>query len=368
MTSRPTMLALARRYLAHRHKLGFLLRVEGPQVLSFARFADRIARGQPITTSLALQWATLPRTAQQRFYHAKRLESMRGFARFCAVLDPRTEVPLTRLIGPAHRRRAPHIYTSNQVRLLLRRAAALPVIHFSDPLRPLTYVTLIGLIAATGLRMGEALRLREDDFDDKAGTLRVPRAKFSAERILPLHRSTVCALRRYQSARRRHPAFTDRFFAGRSGRPLNQNTVYYTFRGLTRDLVTNGDRAYPRFHDFRHSLATRLIAKWSQQKFPVAHRLLLLCRYLGHRHFRDTFWYVSSDPAALKTASNRFNRFCHCQPDPAYEANPVPIARSEVFCRPPDQPAQRQPANCRRLPRYLPSAPSICLRSPAPPH
>ena len=162
------MSALARRYLAHRRKLGFLLRTEGVQVINFGRFADRVAPRQPITAALALQWATLPRTAHQQFYHAKRLESLRGFARFCAVFDPRTEVPSTRLVGPAHRRLTPHIYPAGQVRLLLQRAAALPVVDPSDPLRSLTYVTLIGLIACTGLRMGEALRLIESDFDDAA--------------------------------------------------------------------------------------------------------------------------------------------------------------------------------------------------------
>ena len=255
--SQATMSALARRYLAHRRKLGFLLRTEGVQVINFGRFADRVAPRQPITAALALQWATLPRTAHQQFYHAKRLESLRGFARFCAVFDPRTEVPSTRLVGPAHRRLTPHIYPAGQVRLLLQRAAALPVVDPSDPLRSLTYVTLIGLIACTGLRMGEALRLIESDFDDAAGTLRVPRAKFSPERILPLHSSAVRALRHYRSARRRHPAFTDRLFVGRGGRPLNQQTVYYTFRGLTRDFVVTGARANPRFHDFRHYVGNK---------------------------------------------------------------------------------------------------------------
>jgi len=356
---------LARRYLVHRRKLGFLLRIEGQQVINFARFADRAAPHRPLTTALALQWATLPRTPHRRLYHAKRLESLRGFAKFCAVLDPRTEVPLTRLIGPAHRRQAPHIYSATEVRLLLRRAAALPrKFHPTEPLRALTYVTLIGLIACTGLRMGEALRLREEDFDEQAGTLRVPRAKFGAERTLPLHPSTVQALRRYQSARHRHPILTDRFFIGRDGAPLSQQTVYHTFRGLTRDLVANGARSYLRFHDFRHSLATRLIAKWSRQRAPVAHHLLLLCRYLGHRTFRETFWYISADPRSLQTASDHFNRFSH---EPSRTHDPVPVPRAAIFRRASALSTQRQPSNHSRLPGHLPATAWISFRLPPSP-
>jgi len=356
---------LARRYLAHRRKLGFLLRVEGQQVLKFAQFADRAAPHRPITTALALQWATLPRTPNRRLYHAKRLESLRGFAKFCAVLDPRTEVPLTHLIGPAHRRQAPHIYPAAQVRLLLRRAAALPLkFHPAEPLRALTYVTLIGLLACTGLRMGEALRLREKDFDEQAGTLRVPRAKFGAERILPLHSSAVRALRRYQSARHRHPVLTDRFFVGRGGAPLSQQTVHYTFRGLTRDLVANGARSNVRFHDFRHSLATRLIAKWSRQDAPIAHHLLLLSRYLGHRSFCETFWYISADPRSLQAVSDRFNRFSH---DPNRTNDPVPLPRAAILCRASARSAQRQPTNHSCLPGHLPATAWVSFRSPPSP-
>jgi integrase len=357
------MLTLGRRYLAHRRKLGFALRIEGMQVLQFARFADRVAAGQPLTAALALRWATLPRTENSQFYHAKRLESLRGFARFCAIFDPRVEVPGAHMIGPAHRRRSPHIYSAAQIRLILRRAAALPCLA-GDPLRAITFATLIGLIACTGLRMGEALRLKETDFDPEAGTLHVPRAKFSPERVLPLQPSTVRALRRYQTARRRHPLCTDRFFVGRTGHPLNQQTVYYTFRGLTRDFVTNGARRRPRFHDFRHTLATKLIAKWSQEQAPGAHHLLLLCRYLGHRSFRDTFWYVSADPAALASVAERFKRFWHARTESAHEPNPVPLAHSEILRRPLDRSAECQSANRRRISRYLPSAAAVSLRPP----
>jgi hypothetical protein len=136
---------LARRYLAHRRKLGFALRIEGPQIEEFARYADRIAPHRPLTSAVALQWATLPQTPHRVLYHAKRLECLRGFARFCSVFDPKTEIPSGRLLGPAHRRRAPHIYSNAQIRLLLQRAAALPIVYLTDPRRPFTYARLFGL-------------------------------------------------------------------------------------------------------------------------------------------------------------------------------------------------------------------------------
>ena len=358
----PTMRMLARRYLAHRRKLGYSLRIEGRQIEDFARYADRVAAHKPMTAALALQWATLPQTPNHRLYHAKRLESLRGFARYCSIFEPATEVPSTRMIGPAHRRRAPHIYSPNQIRLLLHRAATLPVVFLSDPLRPLTYVTLIGLIACTAIRLGEALRLTIGDFDEAAGTLRVPRSKFSPERLLPLHSSTVRALHKYRLARMRHPSFTDLLFVGRNGGPLNQRTVHSVFRAISGDLVVNGDRVRPRIHDLRHTFATRLIAKWSQQRSPLAHHLLLLCRYLGHQAFEQTFWYVSSDAKAFNRTSQQFNSYCHS----AHDRDPVPVPNPTVFRSSPNQPAQRQPPNGHRLPRYLPALASLSWRPPTP--
>jgi integrase len=362
--ARPTLSTLARRYLAHRRKLGFLLRIEGPQIEEFARYADRIAPHQSMTTALALQWATLPQTPHRALYHAKRLECLRGFARFCAVFDPRTEIPATRLVGPAHRRRAPHIYSDEQIRLLLRRAASLPIVYLTDPLRPFTYVTLFGLIACTGIRLGEALRLTTADFDKEAATLRVPRAKFSPDRILPLHSSTVAALRRYLAQRKRHPAFTDRLFVARGGRALCQRTVHGAFWALTTGFIATGDRARPRIHDLRHTLATRLIAKWSQQRSPIGHHLLLLCRYLGHRSFQETFWYVSANPHALTRVSQQFNSYRN----DTHEPDPIPVPHPTIFRGTLDGPSQRQPANRRCLPRYLPPVARLSLRLPSVPH
>jgi integrase len=225
----PAMEEFVRRYLEHRRQFGYRLFSQGYGLFAFARFADRTVPGQPITVALALRWAirqpALPITV------ASRLSIIRGFAGFCATFDPRTEAIPARLTNAAPRRRAPHVYTSEQFRLILRRTNSLR--PWRTNLRPITYRTLIGLLACTGLRTREALRLRDEDFDATAATLRVPPTKFTPVRILPLHPSAVRALRRYQRIRRKHFPLTSRFFVGPYGRPLTSSAAQWTFHRLT---------------------------------------------------------------------------------------------------------------------------------------
>lgn len=355
------MLQLATSYLRHRRKLGYGLKSEGGQLLDFARFADAAAPGQPLRLVLALEWATKP-SDRSRVYHAKRLELLRGFARFCSILDLRTEIPPMRLLGPAHHRIAPHIYSPHQVHSLLSRSAALAP---SGSLRPHTYATLIGLAACTGMRLCELLRLRIADFDPRTDTLRVARAKFSPERILPLHHSTTLALQGYLEARCRRPTVSDLIFVGLQGRPIAKGTVEAVFRRLATGIKANGDRSRPRLHDLRHTFATRWIAEWSRIGEPVAHHLLLLSRYLGHRHFKDTYWYVTSDPKSLASVGAHFHRyFRHGGSDSNHDPSPIPLARPTILCRASSGPAQSQSPNGGRLPRYLPPLSALSLTPP----
>jgi integrase len=304
--AKASMLSLAKRYLAHRRKMGFALAIEGDLLLDFARFADGIAPRPALTASLVLRWATRPQTAN-RTYHAVRYAIVRGFARYCAAFDPRTEVPPPLFLGSVFKRRAPHIFSSAEIRLILRRAKALsPRV---SPLRPLTYATLIALAACTGLRRCELIRLGADDLDLSAGCLRIPRSKFSPPRVLPLHPTTVRALQHYRAIRLRTYPLTNRFFAGQKGRPLQGTSIDWTLRQLAVGIAPNGDRPAIRFVDLRHSFATHLIAQWSSQRRPVAHHLLLLARYLGHQNFRSTWWYVSREPDSLAAAAARFQKY-----------------------------------------------------------
>lgn len=302
---RSSMLASVRRYLVFRRKLGYGMR-GAELLLDFGRFADRVAPGRPLSTALAAQWASAVPTAR-RATHAGRLGMVRGFARYCATLDPRTQIPEAYLFGPIVQRVRPHLFTATQVSRILRRTRDLETRH--SPLHPMTYETLIGLLACTGMRPGEALRLRLCDFDTDQGRLHIRPCKFSPERVIPLHPTTVRALQRYREARQALFPMGEAFFVGTTGRPLTARRTEKVFRRLTRDLVANGHRNTLRLLDFRHTFASQRIAQWSRQAQPIAHHLLLLARYLGHRTFNATWWYVTSEPSALRTASDAFRRF-----------------------------------------------------------
>ena len=301
------MAKLVRRYLQHRRGFGYRLRAAGYLLRDFARFMDRKAPGQPLTIRLALRWAK--QGPVQPVTVAIRLSAIRGFARFCATLDERTEVPPGHLGYPRSSRQAQHLFTDHQVRLILRRTASLR--PFGTNLRPLTFRTLIGLLACTGLRPSEALRLHDEHLDATAGTLSVPPVKQSSGRTIPLHPSTVRALQYYQRIRRARFPLAKQFFVGPFGRPLQIGTADATFSGLVRDIPGNGSCAHPRLYDFRHTFTSKLIARWSRQSVPLAHRLVLLSRYLGHKDFHQTYWYVGPDLPALESAARRFEHYRH---------------------------------------------------------
>jgi integrase len=232
---------------------------------------------------------------------------VRGFARYCVALDPRAQIPDSGLLGTTIRRIRPHLFTAQQLRLILLRTRDLGT-HRSA-LHPLTYETLVGLLACTGMRPGEALQLELSDFDADRGRLRIRPCKFSPERVIPLHPTTVRALQRYREIRQSLFHSGGPLFVGATGRPLIARRTERVFIGLARDVTPTGQRPTARLMDFRHTFASQRISQWSRQSQPVAHHLLLLARYLGHRTFNSTWWYVSSDPASLQGASDTFLHF-----------------------------------------------------------
>jgi integrase len=308
MKRHTTMTRLAREYLVYRRKLGFQLRTEGRQLLVFARWADRSGHRGPLTIDLALRWARLPQKATP-LYWARRLEVVRCFARYLAILDPRTQIPPARLLGPAHRRNTPYIYTAGQIRQLLSRAGTLSP---RNGLRPRTYKTLLGLLACTGLRISEALKLGRDDVDLAQGLLRIRPSKFCPGRTLPLHPTTVAALRRYVCFRDRyHPVISSMaFFLSERGRTLVYSTVRIAFRRMCDRLgwsAAPGKRD-PRIHDLRHGFACHNLLRWIRHGRDVEHAILTLSNYLGHRKVTDTYWYLTAIPELLAIAGQRFEQ------------------------------------------------------------
>jgi len=298
----------AEQYIAMRRQLGYQIRTEGQQLLAFARWADRIGHRGPLTIDLALRWARLPKSASP-LYWARRLEIVRCFARHRAMFDPGTQVPPQRLLGPAHQRRDPYIYSSRQIQQLLASAGKLAP---RKGLRPMTYRTLLGLLACTGLRISETLKLRRKDADLERGLLLIGPSKFCPGRTLPLHPTTVRALRQYADFRDRyHPlAGTNVFFLSESGKALAYSTVRTVFRRICqqRGWVARPNQPAPRLHDLRHTFACQNLLRWHRQGKDIEHAILNLSNYLGHRKIADTYWYLTGTPELLAIAGRRFER------------------------------------------------------------
>ena len=246
-----TMSAKVEQYLEFRRGLGYRLKIEGQLLQQFGTFADASGHRGPLTIELALRWAQSPKGCD-RMYWARRLEIARCFARHLAVTEPGTQVPGRRLLGPAHRRTTPHIYTATELTTLLDAARQLSP---TDGLRPHTYATLIGLLACTGLRISEALRLAPADVDLGHGVLKVRETKFRKTRLVPLHPTAVAALQAYADNRTRllGTPKSEHFFLSDQGRELPYSTVKHTFRRLCASLgITGAPRQHPRLHDLRH--------------------------------------------------------------------------------------------------------------------
>ena len=308
------MVGLAEEYLAYRRKLGFKLQTAGQLLLSFAAYADQVGHHGPLTTELAVGWARLPRRASP-VYWARRLDVVRGFAKYRAVFDPDTEIPPRGILGPAYRRITPHIYSEAELSALLAAAHRLPP---SQGLRPQTYVTLFGLLACTGLRLSEALKLTRPDVDWQRGLLTICQTKFRKSRFVPLHPSTIQALRAYAERRdRSHPvARTDAFFVTGRGTRLGRSTVQGTFLALRDQLswsAQGGVRA-PRIHDLRHTFASRRLLQWYAEGVAVDHAMAALSTYLGHASVSHTYWYLTGVPELLELATARFARFASPNP------------------------------------------------------
>jgi site-specific recombinase XerD len=298
------------RYLTERRRLGFELGITGQQLMRFARFADARGHRGPLTLELQLDWARehVKRTGTMTW--ARRLEVVRPFATYYRQFEPDTEIPDSHTFGRGHRRLAPHIYTQQEVCDLLAEAGRLPP---PRGLRPATYRTVFGLIAAAGLRRSEALNLCDVDVDLRLGCLTVRQTKFNKSRCLPLHVSVVEALNAYRHLRDRHVERNAgmHFFVSPSGRALSSRMVNDIFDQLRRRLGwhARGGHPHPRIQDLRHSFAVTRLQRWYEAGETVDHAVLWLCTYLGHASISDTYWYLSGTPELMSVVGAKFEGF-----------------------------------------------------------
>jgi integrase len=293
-------------YLALRRGLGYKLTDVGRMLASFVAFAERAGAGT-VTTELAVCWATQPQGTTQ-IWLTHRLSAVRGFARYLLALDPATEVPPAELLGaPGYQPAPPCLYSDADVDALLRVASRL-----SPPLWAATFETLLGLLAVTGLRIGEAMRLDRDDVEWVEGLLVVRSSKFGRSREVVCHHTTMDALRSYSAKRDRlcrHPASAS-FFVSKRGHRLTHHSVYATFHQLVDEagleLGPQGRRR--RVHDLRHAFAVGTLLRWYRDGDDVQARLPLLSTYLGHIQPSSTFWYLTTSPELLALVAERLER------------------------------------------------------------
>jgi integrase/recombinase XerD len=294
-------------YLTMRRGLGFKLSDAGKGLLAFISFLEQ--RGATyITTVLAVEWAQQPSSAQPAEW-ARRLGYVRGFARYRSAIDPRTEIPAAKLL-PYHPKRArPYLYSDEEILRLLHAALNLPP---AGGFRHRLYHCLLGLLVVSGLRIGEAIRLKLEDVDLSEGILTIRDSKFGKSRLVPLHVSTQQKLAEYRLRR-------DKFLAGRTapyffvslrGNHLDIGEVHRTFYKLSRQVGLRGldSSTGPRLHDFRHRFAVQTLLQWYRAGEDIERRLPILSTYLGHVHVSDTYWYLTACPELMGLAVKRLEQ------------------------------------------------------------
>jgi integrase len=300
-------------YLALRRNLGFKLRDAGIALEKFATFMEQ-QNAECVTTQLALDWAQQPSNARPAFW-AQRLRYVRCFARHHAGSDPNTEVPPPGLLPFRPTRAHPYLYSLDEIECLLEQALQLSP---STELRRWTYHALLGLLSVTGLRVGEALRLKLTDVDLDNGVLTVRGTKFGKSRLVPIHASTRDVLASYRTRRASHLGDCDapHFFVTRTGHQLDGGDVRRTFYRLSRQFGLRGaqDNHGPRLHDFRHRFAVETLLEWYRSGQDVERRLPVLSTYLGHVHVSDTYWYLSAHPQLMTLAMTRMEQRWEEQP------------------------------------------------------
>jgi integrase len=307
------------RYLAERRRLGFELSSAAYALRSFARYVQASGHRAALTVELMAEWARRDsHGSDDPHTWARRLKQLRAFTRWLRQFEPRTEVPGDAVFGRLGERQAPHIYSEREIVDLLGAARRLGP---APGLRGLVFETLFGLIASTGLRISEATGLRNADIDLKLGLLTIRRTKFGKSRQVPMHMSTLEALRQYRwlrdlagASQHDDAPFFVNTSARRHGQPLNRHSAELMFRELREQLGWSNRGAHhaPRIHDLRHTFIVRRILLWQQQGVDVDQAMLSLSTYVGHGMVTNTYWYLSAVPELMAVAARRFES---CMPE-----------------------------------------------------
>ena len=297
-------------YLIQREAFGTGLSASAVYSLrKFAAFAVDEGAAH-VTTELFLRWKARQPGAANLQAWAYRLSHVRTFARWLQALDPQSEVPAQGLIPTRRRRPRPYIYTDREIAQILTEAARLPSAH---GLRGPTCATLFGLLAVTGLRIGETLRLDDSDVDTNKAVLQIRHAKNGRNRTVPITPCTAERLADYRSLRDRilHAVDTPAFFLGERGQRVRVAAAERSFAQVSqkiglRERQPSGRRGRgPRLHDLRHTMAVRTLIDWYRCGLDPDREMYKLSTWLGHSNPGGTYWYLEAVPELLQLATQR---------------------------------------------------------------
>jgi integrase len=293
-------------YLALRRSLGYKLERTGQVLTDFVDYAESTGT-EHIQTDIALSFALLASNPDSQWRSA-RLGMVRSFARYLHGVDPSHEVPPTGLIPRGRGRPAPYLYSQDEVTALMSASRRL-----RSPLQAATLEAVIGLLAVSGLRVGEVIRLNNDDVDFCDAILTVRFSKGGKSRVVPIQESTVEALQFYLIVRDQWfpEARSESFFVSRAGQRLRSSSLGAAFARVSSlaGLPTRTGHNGPRLGDFRHSFAVQTLLRWHMDEIEVAPRLPTLSTYLGHVNPTSTYWYFSASPELLAAAVQRLTRY-----------------------------------------------------------
>jgi integrase len=289
-------------YIALRRATGFSFKSQGQTIESFAAFSD--ARGKHhVSTETAVEWAA---SGSSRLRRARRLGEVIRFARYIHAEDPRHEIPPPVFGTEKHNRPVPFIFSKRDLQRLLEAASE---VSGRGSFRAHTYRTFFGLLACTGLRVSEALRLRFDDMTSDGLVIR--RSKFQKSRLIPLHPTTRKALEDYLHIRRPYAPFDDHVFVSTARRPLRILSPEVVFRTLVKQIGLRRGPGLPRpsLHSLRHTFAVRALENCPDGRDRITQHMLALSTYLGHSEVAHTYWYLEATPDLMKSIASACERY-----------------------------------------------------------
>jgi integrase/recombinase XerD len=208
-------------------------------------------------------------------------------------------------VFPTRRQRAtPYLFSERDICRLLQEARRL-----SRPLRAASYEALFGLLAVSGMQVGEAITLQREDVDLDAGLITIRQAKHDRVRLVPLHPTAAEALRRYASERDRlcRRPLSRAFFLSSAGTVVHKSCLGTTFREITTRIGVRTETVHPRIHDLRHRFAVQTLIDWQRSGIKIDEHIATLSTYLGHVSPADTYWYLSASPELMALAAERVN-------------------------------------------------------------